>query len=153
MSKRDIILIAVTVLLVGLMVAGFIYDRTPALLDRTNPYVFSEDENIKIIATEKKGFTFRRVYYEAKLQILDNYWEPYFVAITQVTGNPGELLTKAEYLEYEKQALGSAVLKPVPTDEAIIWLCGLEYEDYALIYIIDQESDGNTYFYIYYSRK
>ena len=153
MSKRDIIMIIVTVILVGCMVAGFVYDRTPALLDRTNPYAFSEDENLKIIATEKKGFTFRRVSYEAKLQILNNYWEPYFTMVADTTGNPGQLMDKLEYQDYERQALSGAALKPVPSDDAVIWLCGLEYNDHALIYIIDQEDDGNAYFYIYYSRK
>ena len=153
MSKRDITMIIVTVILVGLMVAGFIYDRTPALLDRTNPYAFSEDENIKIIATEKKGFTFRRVYYEAKLQILDNYWEAYYARIAELTDNPGMLMNKTSYLDYERQVLTNAVLKPVPSDNAVIWLCGIEYEDSAVVYIIDQENDANSYIYIYYSRK
>ena len=153
MSKRDIILIAVTVMLVGLMIGGFIYDRTPALLDRTNPYIFSEDENLKIIACEKKGFMFRRVYYEAKLQILDNYWEQYFVGVADATGNEGLLMSKAEYLQYQQTALTHAVLKPVPRDNAIVWRSGMEFDDHSLIYILDQEDDGNAYFYIYYSRK
>lgn len=153
MSKRDIIMIAITVVLVGVMVGGFIYDRTPALLDRTNPYQFSQDDNIKVIATEKKGLTYRRVYYEAKLQILDGYWEPYFSMLATGSGNPGEMMNKEEYEKYEQSALANAALKPVPKDDAVIWLCGLSYDTHSLIYIITTENDGKAYIYVYYNRK
>ena len=33
---------------------------------------------LEIIATEKKGFLFRRVYYEVKMEVKDGSWEQYF---------------------------------------------------------------------------
>jgi len=153
MSKRDIIMIVITVILVGVMAAGFIYDRTPALIDRTNPYEFSEDKNLKVIATEKKGITFRRVYYEVKMQILDNYWEQYYAMFGELYNTPGKLMSDVEFNEYSKTSFQNASLKPVPSADSIVWLNGLDYEDYSLIYVTDKEDDGNTYFYIYYARK
>lgn len=153
MSKRDIVLIVITVLLVGVMIGGFIYDRTPALLDRTNPYEFSEDENLKIIASEKKGIVFNRVYYEVKLQILDGYWEGYYINFAEAIGNDGVFMDKAEYERYRDSSLTNAILKPVPSDDAIIWMIGIEDDKAGIIYIIDQEADGNSYLYVYYSKK
>ncbi len=153
MSKRDIIMIAITVILVGVMVAGFIYDRTPALIDRTNPYAFSEDKNLKTIATEKKGIMFKRVYYEVKMQILDGYWEQYYTKFDEEYNAPGTLMSNEEFDEYSKTAFKNAGLKPVPASDSIVWLSGIEYEAYSLMYVTDTEADGNTYFYIYYARK
>ena len=153
MSTRDKVMIAITVLLVGIMVAGFIYDRTPALIDRTNPYAFSDDKNLKVIATEKKGIIFKRVYYEVKMEILDGSWETYFTMFGDEFGAPGTLMSEAEYKNYEKISLAKASLKPVPEANGVVWLTGMEYEDYSLVYITDRESDGRAYFYIYYSRK
>ena len=153
MKTRDIVLIAVTVILVGIMIGGFIYDRTPALLDRTNDYDFSQDENLKIIATEKKGLTFRRVYYEAKLRILNNYWEGYCIGIGNTFNFEGQMMTREEYLEYEQVALKNAQLKPVPAPDTAVWVGGVEYDDHANVYILDTEYDGNAYMYIYYQRK
>ena len=153
MSKRDIIMIAITVILVGVMVGGFIYDRTPALLDRTNPFEISEDENLKVVAIEKKGITYRRVYYEAKLAIKDNYWENYYVMIGELAGTTGKLMSREEYLEYEQKALSTAQIKPVPKSDGIVWMCGVEFDDHSLVYLTSQEADGKTYLYIYYNRK
>ncbi len=153
MSKRDIIMIAITVILVGVMVAGFIYDRTPALIDRTNPYAFSDDKNLKVIATEKKGITFRRVYYEVKMQILDGYWEQYYTKFDEEYGVPGTLMTNDEFDELSKTSFQTAGIKPVPASDSVVWFSGIEYETYSLIYVTDTEADGNTYFYIYYARK
>ena len=153
MKTRDIVLIAVTVILVGIMIGGLIYDRTPALLDRTNDYDFSQDENLEIVATEKKGLTFRRVYYEAKLRILNNYWEGYYLGISSALNAPGQLMSFEEYSKYEQDVMSNTMLRPVPTEDSVIWVCGVEYEDHANEYILDEESDGNAYMYIYYSRK
>ncbi|SCW68078.1 hypothetical protein SAMN02910456_02560 [Ruminococcaceae bacterium YRB3002] len=153
MSKRDIILIAITVVLVGVMIGGFVYDRTPALINRTNTYQFADDKNIKVIAAEKKGITYRRVYYEVKLQILNGDWESYALMFSDMTGNMGALMTAEQYTEYENKALATAVLKPVPAEDSPTWLLALDDEDYSLVYMADKEADGNAYFYIYYNRK
>ncbi len=153
MSKRDFTLLIVTVLLVGILIFCFVYDRTGALINRTNPYEFAEDDNLKIIATEKKGFLFRRVYYEVKMEVKDGSWEQYYAMFKDMYNAPGEMMSDIQYKDYEAKSLATAKLRPVPASGSVVWLSGLEYDDHALIYICDKEADGKAYFYIYYSRK
>ena len=40
-NKKEIILIVITVILVGVLIGGFIYDRNDALLARTNHVSFA----------------------------------------------------------------------------------------------------------------
>ena len=49
LSRKDVVLIVVTVILFLIMVGGFIYDSNGALLDRTNLIPISKDENLDII--------------------------------------------------------------------------------------------------------
>ena len=55
-SKKDIVLIVITVIMLGVLIGGFIYDRTPALLDRTNYFLISEDDNLRVSQIEKLKF-------------------------------------------------------------------------------------------------
>ena len=71
-SKKDIILVIVTVILVIVLIIGFIYDRNSALLQRTNRYDVSVDENLEIVKMNKVGFLYARAAYESKLKIKDN---------------------------------------------------------------------------------
>jgi flavin reductase (DIM6/NTAB) family NADH-FMN oxidoreductase RutF len=55
-KKTDLILIVITVILVGVLIGGFIYDRNSALLARTNYFSINEDSNLEIDKMEKAGF-------------------------------------------------------------------------------------------------
>ena len=152
-SKRDVIMIIVAAALLITMGIGLYHDRTSALIDRTNPYEFSQDENLSRVATEKKGFLFKRVYYEVKFRIVDDYWEQYYMMFRDLYDAPGKLMDVNEFKTYSEEKMKTTTLKPIPQTDTLIWLSGFEYDDHALIYIISEETDGHAYFYIYYSRK
>ncbi|MCH4153703.1 MAG: hypothetical protein LKG26_04310 [Saccharofermentans sp.] len=155
MTLKEKILVIVTVVLVLAMIGGFIYDRNDFILNRTNLIDIAGDDNLTVVSMEKHGSLFYRVSYEAKLRVNDNYWEQYMYKITVAYGVEGGFLTSDEYSTYEQSVLSDVTVKPDPADGAIIWLAGstLNSKDKQnVVYIIDQESDGNAYIYLYYSR-
>ena len=156
LKKRELILIAVTVILVIIMGIGFYYDRNEALIDRTNLVKITEDSNLKLEKINKAGFLFARQYYEARYRIVDNQWERYFQTIGGAYGGGGGICGLEGYKQFEEQALGKASLKPKPKADGLIWILGSTLgSDTAqnVVYVIAEEVDGNAYLYIYYSRK
>ena len=75
-KKTDLILIVITVILVGVLIGGFIYDRNSALLARTNYFAINEDPNLELVKMEKAGFLYMRAGYQAKLQIKNGALPP-----------------------------------------------------------------------------
>ena len=156
LKKREVILIAVTVILVIVMGIGFYYDRNSALIDRTNLIKFSEDPNLKLEKMNKVGFLFARQYYEARFRIVDNNWEPYFKLISQAYGGGGGITGIDGYRQFEKNALQKANIKPNPKDGGLVWIFGSTLGSDTtmnVVYVVAEEPDGSPYLYIYYSRK
>ena len=154
-TKKESILIVITIILVIILGIGFYYDRSSALIDRTNAVKFSQDSNLKLEKINKTGFLFARQSYEAKYRILDNKWDNYFGIISQAYGGGGGLCGIEGYKQFESQALTKVSLKPVPKADATMWILGSKLgKDTAqnVVYVIDTEDDGNSYLYIYYSR-
>lgn len=195
LSKKDIVLIIITVIMLGVLAGGFIYDRTPALLDRTNCFLISTDENLKVVQIEKHGFLYNRQAYEAKIEIVDGYWELYYSALSNLYENEGQFMDFKEFKKYADANLDRVSVTPHPSNEATVWLMGTkleldssqrrelktgktteqtvptlnldgvtastsetaattedDYEGSTVVYVIDQESDGKAYLYIYYSK-
>lgn len=154
-TKKEKILIVITVILVLIMCFGFYYDRSSALIDRTNRLAFSQDQNLKLEKINKAGFLFARQSYEARFRIMDNKWETYFAAIGTAYGGGGGLCKIEGYREFETQALNKSTMKPKPKEDATIWIMGTDLGKNTkqnVVYVIDTEVDGNSYLYIYYSR-
>lgn len=154
-TKKEKILIVITVILVIILGFGFYYDRSSALVDRTNRVAFSQDENLKLVKINKVGFLFARQSYEAKFRIVNNNWQDYFASISTAYGGGGGLCKIAGYKEFESQALSKNTMKPKPKDDATIWILGTTLGSNTkqnVVYVIDTEVDGNSYLYIYYSR-
>lgn len=193
-SKKDIVLIIVTVIMLGILAGGFIYDRTPALLDRTNYFLISGDDNLKVAEIEKHGFLYSRAAYEAKIEIVDGYWEVYYLGLAKLYQNEGQMMDFKEFKTYADKNLDKVSITPHPSHDAAVWLMGTKLEmdssqrkalrtgntaetsmgtlnlggdasktsqtqaqsdDYdgpTAVYVIDQESDGKSYLYIYYSK-
>ena len=154
-SKKEKILIAVTVILVIILGIGFYYDRNSALLDRTNRVAISTDANLRLDKINKAGFLYMRQSYEARFRIVDNNTEKYFEILSKAYGAGGGFCAIDGYKEYETQALAKNTIKPKPKADAIIWIMGAPIDNKTkqnVVYIIDTEGDGNAYLYIYYSR-
>ena len=155
-TKKEKYLIVITVILVLILAFGFYYDRNSALIDRTNHIAFSKDANLKLEKINKAGFLYARQSYEAKFRILDNNWENYFNAISKEYGAGGGLCGIDGYKLFETEALSKNTIKPQPKADAMVWILGVPIDNKTkqnVVYITDTEGDGNSYLYIYYSRK
>lgn len=156
---KDIILIAITVILIGVLVGGFIYDRNDALIARTNRVALTGDDNLEIVSMNKVGFLFRRVAYEAKIHVKEsNYdtWSQYIIRIAETYGGEGQIFDYTQYKEYEATALDSVTIKPNPREDSFIWVLGVplvEDKKENIVYIVTIEGeDAQVYIYLYYSR-
>lgn len=155
--KRDRNILFITVLLVCVMIAAFIYDYGPNLIKRTTPALIHDNKNLELVEIDKVGFMFYRKAYSAKLLIKDGYWEGVCNDLCVGYNMEGMFLTPDEYPKYEAEALQSVSLKPKPKKDkanAPVWIGGVgdEKEDIGSMFIIDQEDDGKAYVYIYFSR-
>lgn len=157
MRKKDIVLIVVTIVLVLVMIGGFIYDKNDFLLDRTNAIDVPNDSNLKLIDMHKVGLLYYRNAYEAKFQILNGSWESYTAEIELAYGGGyGQLMSYDEYVPFEEGALDGITVMPNPSETAVIWVYGTTIKVNStenIVYLIDQEDDGNTYLYMYFNRK
>lgn len=155
-SKKDIILIIVTVIMVIVLIIGFIYDRNSALLDRTNKVAISSDENLEVVTMNKVGFLYARAAYEAKVRIKDGRADNYIIQIATIYGGAGEMFDYNGYKQYEADVLGNVTVKPNPREDSFIWVLGAPVNDNTsetVVYIVTQEGNGDSYIYLYYSRK
>jgi len=152
MTKRDITMIAITVILIGALVAAFIYDRNSAVLKRTAPQVFYEDTNIELVGMSKQGMMFNRVAYSAKFKIIDGYWENYLIVLSNQLGTEGIFMEINEFKQYSAKTLTGQRYIPQPTDSSITWMGGMGDDKSGIICLLDQEADGSAYIYLYYSK-
>ncbi len=155
-KKSDIILIVITIILIGVLVGGFIYDRNEALLERTNYFAINADENLKLVRMEKVGFLYMRASYEAKIQIMDGAADHYIIRIAQTYGGQGQMFDYAQYKKYESDVLTNVTIKPNPRTDSFIWVLGVPLSSTSsenIVYIITIEGNGDAFIYLYYSRK
>ena len=155
-KKTDIILVVVTVILVIVLIGGFIYDRNSALLARTNYFAINGDDNLELVKMNKAGFLYMRAGYEAKIKIKDGNAENYIIRIAETYGGAGQMFDYTQYKEYETNVLNKVTLKPDPREDSFIWVLGTpvnDKTDETVVYIVTQEGDGDSFIYLYYSRK
>ena len=103
LSRKDVVLIVVTVILFLIMVGGFIYDNNGALLDRTNLIPISKDENLEVVKMEKVGFLYSRSAYEAKIRIKDGMWQQYIDVIYTYYEGSGMLMMTQDFEGYKPE--------------------------------------------------
>ena len=111
-KKTDMILIVITVILVGVLIGGFIYDRNSALLARTNYFAINEDPNLELVKMEKAGFLYMRAGYQAKLQIKNGAADDYIIKIAETYGGMGQMFDYTQYKGYEADVLNNVSIRP-----------------------------------------
>ena len=156
LSRKDVILIVVTIVLFLIMVGGFVYDRNEALLDRTNLIAISSDDNLQVVKMEKVGFLFSRSSYEAKILIKNGMWQSYIDPIQNTYQGSGMIMLTPDFQNYSDITLNEVTIKPQPSADAYMFIFGSTIKVDSkenVVYIIDQEDDGNAYMYIYYSKE
>ena len=155
-KKTDLILIVITVILVGVLIGGFIYDRNSALLARTNYFAINEDPNLELVKMEKAGFLYLRAGYQAKLQIKNGAADDYIIKIAETYGGMGQMFDYTQYKGYEADVLNNVSIRPKPRSDSFIWVLGVPLSATStenIVYIITVEGEGEAYIYLYYSRR
>ena len=155
-SKKDIILVIITVILVIVLIVGFIYDRNSAVLQRTNLYDVSVDDNLEVVKMNKVGFLYMRAAYEAKLKIKNGNAQDYIITLASVYGGMGQMFDYTQYKQYESEVLTNVSIKPNPMQDSFIWVLGAPLKENSsenIVYIISLEGENEAYIYLYYSRK
>ena len=155
-GKKDVILIVVTVILVIVLIVGFIYDRNSAVLQRTNLYDVSVDDNLEVVKMNKVGFLYLRAAYEAKLKIKNGNAQDYIITLASVYGGMGQMFDYTQYKQYESEVLTNVSIKPNPMQDSFIWVLGAPLKENSsenIVYIISLEGENEAYIYLYYSRK
>ena len=154
-GKKDVILIVVTVILVIVLIVGFIYDRNSAVLQRTNLYDVSVDDNLEVVKMNKVGFLYMRAAYEAKLKIKNGNAQDYIITLASVYGGMGQMFDYTQYKQYESEVLTNVSIKPNPMQDSFIWVLGAPLKENSsenIVYIISLEGENEAYIYLYYSR-
>ena len=155
-KKTDMILIVITVILVGVLIGGFIYDRNSALLARTNYFSITEDSNLEIDKMEKAGFLYMRAGYQAKLQIKNGAADDYIIKIAETYGGMGQMFDYTQYKGYEADVLNNVSIRPNPRSDSFIWVLGVPLSATStenIVYVVTVEGEGEAYIYLYYSRR
>ena len=104
----------------------------------------------------KVGFLYMRAAYEAKVRIKDGRADNYIIQIATIYGGAGEMFDINGYKQYEADVLGNVTIKPNPREDSFIWVLGTpvnDKTDETVVYIVTQEGDGDSFIYLYYSRK
>ena len=155
-KKTDLILIVITVILVGVLIGGFIYDRNSALLARTNYFAINEDPNLELVKMEKAGFLYMRAGYQAKLQIKNGAADDYIIKIAETYGGMGQMFDYTQYKGYEADALNNVSIRPDPRTDSFVWVLGVPLSATStenIVYVVTVEGEGEAYIYLYYSRR
>ncbi len=155
-KKTDLILIVITVILVGVLIGGFIYDRNSALLARTNYFAINEDPNLELVKMEKAGFLYMRAGYQAKLQIKNGAADDYIIKIAETYGGMGQMFDYTQYKGYEADVLNNVSIRPDPRTDSFVWVLGVPLSATStenIVYVVTVEGEGEAYIYLYYSRR
>lgn len=150
MNKKSFALLVILVVVVGAVVAGLIYDRNEALIDRTQPLPLGD--NYQIVEMHKHGFIFHRAAYEAKIKIPHDEPETIMNYLANMHQFGGEILLYTEYLTFRDEVFtDSNLMQPQVEEGSNIWLQGVGEEGGPnVVNIIVSEDSENAYLYVYY---
>ncbi len=150
MRKKDIVLIIVTVVLVLVLIAGFIYDRSSSLVERTTPLSISD--TVKITDINKTGFMFLRNSYDARIQLDKSVSDSMIDVLADYYGVEGDFYDIATYDAKIKSKLGDEKIQPTPIEGSQIWILLAEKDGHNYVYMISMDDVDEVSLYIYYGR-
>ena len=165
MKRKEVVLIAITVVLLIVMIVGFVRDRNEAVLKRTLPFEYTDD--MEVVEMEKKGMLLARTSYEAKIRVeCDDIYE-LFEMIWDAAGvaveNPEDNYIEAdEYERFKATVLRDSDIVPEPDPDTRVWAFGFEDGGHDYYCVVDIEGSsigaegnvegGEIYLYVYYTR-
>lgn len=150
-SKKDTILIIVTIVLVFALVVGFIVDRNTAVFDRTLKIERTED--MKILHMYKSGTMFYRTSYQAQVQIPSNQVGDMLNVIMEGYGFDAEIYSYDQYVSNFTKVFSGITLEPKPMEGSqVAVLRGEDEEGAKVTFVLSVESQSVAFIYIYYER-
>ena len=150
-SKKDFLLLIVTVLLIAGIIAMFVYDRNSAVLERTLDYDLPF--SCEVVEMKKHGSLFSRSSYEAKIKISHENPDPMLNTIIEAYGVEGTLLSYHEFEDIKDKLFEDIDIVPEPEHETTLWMQNVETSDgHKITHFMCAESETEAYLYIYYTR-
>lgn len=150
MSKKDKILIVVTVVLLIVLIGGFVWDYNKFVLDRTLKIEITDD--MKVVAMNKVGILYYRKAYEAKIQIPAERAEDMLNVIANNYEGELNIMDFDSFQEYAAGLFNSEVLKPSPMYGTEVAEIRAVDGDHDVTFFIDIETETDAYIYVYYLR-
>ena len=152
MKKKEKILVVITIVLIGLLIWGFIYDRDSAVLERTIPDIVNSDD-IELVTMKKYGMMLHRVAYEAKFTITEGH-EPdeVWARLSSNYDFSGSWLSYEEFQGFADENLKSYSYIPKPAAGSGAYVMAIEdSEGHHVCQVMDIENGDDVYLYIYYT--
>ncbi len=150
-SKKDTILIIVTIVLVIALAAGLFYDRNTAVFDRTLKIERTED--MKILHMYKSGIMFYRNSYQAQVQIPTSRLGDFVTLVMNSYDFEPELYNYEDFVEQFSDVFASATIRPNPDPQSqIVILRGTDSDGNTVTFVVSIEGESIAFVYIYFTR-
>lgn len=149
-AKKDKILVVVTIVLLLVLAASFVWDRNTFVLQRTLKIEMTDD--MELISMSKYGVMFYRKAYQARIRIDRDIAEQKLDMIVNTYGTDPEIMDYDSYKEFADKTFQKEILRPAPlvgTEVAVIKALDGEHQ---VTFMIDVENDTDAFIYVYYHR-
>ena len=150
MSKKDKILIVITIILVAVLIGGFVWDYNGFLLKRTLKIEITDD--MDIISMNKAGTLFYRKAYEARIKLPREKAEDELNLIVQTYGADAEIMDDHEFSHFAEESFKSELLKPQPVTGTEVAVVKATDGDDLVTFMMDVENESDAFIYVYYYR-
>lgn len=150
MSKKDKILIVVTIVLVLVLIGGFVWDNNKFVLGRTLKFDITED--MDIISMNKVGILYYRKAYEARIRMPRDNAEETLNKLMKIYGCDAEVMSYDDYQSFAKTTFQKELVKPAPEANTEVALIKATDGDHMVTFMIDVENSNDAFLYIYYYR-
>lgn len=150
MSKKDKILIVVTVVLLVALVGGFVWDYNKFVLKRTLKIEITED--MDIISMKKVGILYYRRAYETRIRIPRDNAENVLNDISQAYECEADVMPYNDYLTFAQQTFQKELVQPAPEANTEVAVIQATDGDHLVTFMIDVENSNDAFVYIYYYR-
>ena len=150
MSKKDKILIVITIILVAVLIGGFVWDYNGFLLKRTLKIEITDD--MDIISMNKAGTLFYRKAYEARIKLPREKAEDELNLIIQTYGADPEIMSDVDFAHFAEESFKSELLKPQPVSGTEVAVVKATDGDDLVTFMMDVENESDAFIYVYYYR-
>ncbi len=149
-SKRDKILIVVTVVLLLVLAGSFIYDRNDFVLARTLKIEMTDD--MKVVSMSKYGVMFYRKAYQARIRTDIDKAEEKLEQIATTYNAGVEIYDYEAYKQFASETFQKEIIRPEPVVGTEVAVVKATDGDHLVTFMMDVETDSDAFIYVYYNR-